>query len=138
MKPAALDPLARRVLRALYELAELDCPAHAGVLARAVNLTLAGAGTTRAEAPGAGSGRDAREYRAADLARILLVLDARGLASAERARLTLLGLATAARIAPLCIERAPGFPALRQQARRAAREQGAQRASHAGPKQAAN
>jgi DNA-binding IclR family transcriptional regulator len=97
MKPAALDPLARRVLRALYELAELDCPADAGVLARAV-------------------GR-----RPADVVRVLLVLDARGLASAERARLTLLGLAHAARVAPLLLEREPWWAEARQQARQRAR-----------------
>lgn len=77
MKPAPLDPLARHVLRALYELAELDVAAHVGVLGRAL-------------------GRPAT-----DVARVLLVLDARGLVSAQRARLTLLGLAHAARLPAL-------------------------------------
>jgi len=83
MKPAALDPLARRVLRALYELAELDCPATPGVLAQAIGL------------------------RAVDVARVLLVLDARGLANAARSRLTLTGLAQAVRISPLALASDP-------------------------------
>lgn len=84
MNTAPLDPLARRVVRALYELAELDCPASAGLLARALGLG------------------------PADLARVLLELDAQGLVSADPsslartsarfdARLTLLGLAYAVR-----------------------------------------
>jgi hypothetical protein len=81
MKPAPLDPLARHVLRALYELAELDVAAHAAVLGRAVGRA------------------------AADVARALWVLDARGLASAERTRLTLLGLAEAARLPALGLAR---------------------------------
>jgi hypothetical protein len=83
MKPAPLDPLARHVLRALYELAELDIAAHAGVLGRAVG------------------------QAAAEVERALRVLDARGLASAERARLTLLGLAQAARVPAIGLEREP-------------------------------
>ena len=85
MTPAALDPPARRVLRALFELAQLDCPAHAGVLARAVDM------------------------RAVDVARVLLVLEARGLARAGQARLTLTGLALAARCEPLQLEAAPSL-----------------------------
>jgi DNA-binding IclR family transcriptional regulator len=85
MKTAPLDPLARRVLRALYELAELDCPADAGSVARAVGLS------------------------AADATRVLLALDARGLVRAEHVRLTLLGLAHAARVPALSSARArPG------------------------------
>jgi len=90
----ALDPLAQRVLRALYELAQLDCPAHAGVLGRAVGL------------------------RAADVARVLLVLDARGLVAADRARLTLVGLAVGARTPALHLEREPWFADVRAKARR--------------------
>ena len=95
MKPAPLDPLARHVLRALYELAELDVVAHAGVLGRAL------------------------DQPAADVARVLLVLDARGLASAARTRLTLLGLAWAARLPALGLAAAPWVAAARQQARAA-------------------
>jgi hypothetical protein len=94
MTPAALDPLAQRVLRALYELAQLDCPVHMGVLAGAVVC-----------AP-------------AELLAALQVLDARGLVSAQRLRLTMQGLAQAARIASLQLhgERFPpsGKPALRR------------------------
>lgn len=93
MNANALDPLSERVLRALYELAQLDCPAHAGVLGRAVGV------------------------RAADLARVLLVLDARGLASAERARLTLAGLAVAVRAPALHLEREPWFESYRRDCR---------------------
>ncbi|MDB4976869.1 MAG: hypothetical protein JWN48_5210 [Myxococcaceae bacterium] len=92
MKPAALDPVALRTLRALYELAALDCPAHAGLLARAVNISVR------------------------DVARVLLVLDARGLAVADRARLTLLGLAEAARCAPLQLDQAAWLPKARREA----------------------
>ena len=107
MTPAALDPPARRVLRALYELAQLDCPAHAGVLARAINFSLALpsahlATGARAKSPGARF-----PMRAIDVGRVLLVLDARGLASAEHARLTLAGLLVAARCEPLQLESAP-------------------------------
>lgn len=91
----ALDPLERRVIRALYELAQLDCPAHAGVLGRAVGL------------------------RPGDVARVLLVLDARGLVMADRARLTLSGLAVASRVTTLCLDRAPWL----DEARRAALRQ---------------
>jgi hypothetical protein len=93
MNADQLDPIAQRVLRALYELAQLDCPAHAGVLAKAVGL------------------------RAADVARVLLVLDARGLAVAERGRLTMAGLARAARVPALHLSRASWFAAARAVAR---------------------
>jgi hypothetical protein len=92
MTPIALEPVAQRVLRALYELAQLDCPAHAGVLGRAVGM------------------------RAADVARALLVLDARGLVSADRARLTLEGLACAARVPALQLERETWLEPLRRRA----------------------
>ncbi|HEY6882294.1 MAG TPA: hypothetical protein VI299_29890 [Polyangiales bacterium] len=68
---AALDPHARRVLRALYELAELDVPAEVGLVARALGLP--------------------------DATRVLRELDARGLVDAQRVRLTMQGLALAAR-----------------------------------------
>jgi hypothetical protein len=92
MKTAPLDPLARRLVRALYELAELDCPASSGLLARAVGI------------------------RPADVARVLLVLDARGLASADRTRLTLLGLALAVRQPALSLSRETWFVPARQHA----------------------
>ena len=93
MKPAPLDPQARRVLRALYELAELDVAAQPGVLARAL-------------------GQDV-----AEVVRVLRLLDARGLASAERTRLSLLGLARAARLPALRLEGEPWISAARQQSR---------------------
>jgi Mn-dependent DtxR family transcriptional regulator len=74
---AALDPQARRALRALYELAELDVSADAELLARALGL------------------------RPALISRVLAELDARGLVDAERVRLTLEGLAAAARVPSL-------------------------------------
>lgn len=92
MKTAPLDPVARRVVRALYELAELDCPASLVLLARAVGC------------------------RPADTARLLLVLEARGLASAQRARLTLPGLARAVREPGLGLSRETWFVAARQHA----------------------
>lgn len=70
---AALDPQARRALRALYELAELDVSADADLLARALGMP-----------PG-------------DVNRVLRELDARGLVDLKRVRLTLQGLAEAAR-----------------------------------------
>jgi len=90
----ALDPLERRVLRALYELAQLDCPAHAGVLGRAVGL------------------------KPVDVARVLLVLDARKLVTADRARLTLAGLAVASRVSALRLEREPWLEEARRTAAR--------------------
>ena len=86
MTHTALDPRSQAVLRALYELAGLDIPAHAGAVSRA--LALAG-----------------QTLGAADVARVLLVLDARGLAVAERARLSLRGLAEALRCPGLGLER---------------------------------
>jgi hypothetical protein len=77
---ARLDPLAARVLRALFELAQLDCPADAGLLARALGL------------------------RASHAARILLELDAEGLVTAERVRLTMKGLCQAVQVAALNLE----------------------------------
>ncbi len=81
-RQARPDALALRALRALYELAQLDAPAEAGVLARALGV------------------------RASQAAELLLELDVRGLVCAERARLTLLGLGCAARLEPLQLERA--------------------------------
>lgn len=98
MTPATLDPPARRVLRALFELAQLDRPADAGLLARAINFSLA--------RESAGSA-----LRAVDVGRVLLVLEARGLASAEHARLTLAGLAAATRCEPLQLESFPWLSA---------------------------
>ena len=80
MTPAANDPLARRVLRAMYELAQLDCPAHPGTLARAVGCS------------------------PCELLAALQGLDERGLVSAPRLRLTMLGLAQAARVASLQLQ----------------------------------
>jgi hypothetical protein len=71
------------VLRALYQLAQADRPADAGSVGRALGM------------------------RTVDVARVLLVLDARGLARADRARLTLSGLVEAARVAPLEITLEP-------------------------------
>jgi hypothetical protein len=65
---------ARQVLRALFELAQADQPADAGSVARRLGL------------------------RASDVAQHLVRLDALGFVRAERARLTLLGLAAAARL----------------------------------------
>ena len=93
MNADELDPIVQRVLRALYELAQLDCPADADVLAKAVGL------------------------RARDVGRVLLVLDARGLMIAERARLTMLGLARAARLPALHLENAAWLSAARMVAR---------------------
>jgi hypothetical protein len=69
----AIDPCAHQVLRALFELARLDCPASAGVLASCLHIS------------------------ATQAARALLLLEERGLVRAECARLTMSGLATAAR-----------------------------------------
>lgn len=82
MQPT-LDPAAQRVLRALFELAQLDRPASAGSVGRAIDM------------------------RPADVARVLLVLDARKLVVAERARLTLKGLAVAARVPVLRLREQP-------------------------------
>jgi hypothetical protein len=102
MKPVVLEPLAQGVLRALYELAELDCPADAALLARALtHLT--------------GSRPASISPRASDIARVLLVLDARGLVQADRVRLTMRGLAEAVRLAPLSLAE---LPWLAQRARR--------------------
>ncbi|MDB4990719.1 MAG: hypothetical protein JWN04_5897 [Myxococcaceae bacterium] len=97
MTITALDPLAKGVLRALYELAELDCPAHAGVVSRALRSV-------------------ELELRPSDVARVLLVLDARGLVVADRARLTMRGLAEAVRCPALQLERAAWLPQMRRQA----------------------
>lgn len=94
MNASELDPLSQRVLRALYELAQADCPAHAGIVGRAVGI------------------------RPVDVGRVLLVLDARGLATADRARLTLRGLALAARLPSLQLARESWLVPAREQARR--------------------
>jgi Mn-dependent DtxR family transcriptional regulator len=86
---AALDPQARRMLRALYELAELDGPADAGVLARVLGIPPAHA------------------------SRVLGELAARGLVDAERVRLTMPGLVHAARVRSLGLARASWLSALR-------------------------
>ena len=105
MKPAALDaslargtarfdPAAARVLRALFELAQLDCPADAGLLGRAVGL------------------------RASHAARVLLELDAHGLVTAGRVRLTMQGLYQAVQVAALNLEREPWLAQAIERARR--------------------
>jgi hypothetical protein len=71
MDATSLDPLAKQVLHALFELARRDCAASPAAIGRAI-------------------GRPT-----VDVARVLLVLDARRLVCARRARLTLRGLATA-------------------------------------------
>lgn len=76
---AALGPHARRVLRVLYELAELDIAADVGLLARALGLS--------------------------DVTRVLRELDARGLLDAHRVRLTMPGLVIAARVPSLHLAR---------------------------------
>lgn len=87
MPATPLDLTSRRVLRGLYELAQLDRPADAGLLARAVGVP------------------------ALLVVRTLLVLDARGLVRADRLRLTLLGLACAARLPTLQVaQRLPAEP----------------------------
>jgi Mn-dependent DtxR family transcriptional regulator len=72
-----LDFEARRTLLALYELAALDRPVHPTVLALRL---------------GVSTGHASRALRA---------LDARGLVWAERCRLTMRGLVTAARLVAL-------------------------------------
>jgi Mn-dependent DtxR family transcriptional regulator len=76
---AALDPHARRVLRVLYELAELNVAAEADLVARALGLS--------------------------DVTRVMRELDARGLVDAQRTRLTMPGLALAARVPSLHLAR---------------------------------
>lgn len=76
---AALDPHARRVLRVLYELAELDIGAEPALVARALGLS--------------------------DVTRVLRELDARGLVDARRVRLTMPGLVVAARVPSLHLAR---------------------------------
>ena len=73
----ATDRTAQRVLRALFELGLGDCPADAGTLARLLSL------------------------RPSLVAQYLVRLDGLGLVRADRARLTLVGLATAARLPAL-------------------------------------
>ncbi len=80
---------AARALRVLYELAQLDCPADAGLLGRALGIA------------------------SADARGLLIELDARGLVCAQRARLTMLGLGRAARVASLHLERVQWVAELR-------------------------
>lgn len=70
----------QRVLRALFELAQLDCPASVGALAQSL-----GMGAT-------------------EVARLLVALEQRGLVRAERSRLTMAGLVAAARLPTLALE----------------------------------
>lgn len=74
-----IDPFALRVLRVLFELAHHDRPAHAGALAAEL-------GVQRTQA-----------------ALALVQLDAAGLVSADRARLTMRGLVLAARLLPVTL-----------------------------------
>jgi Mn-dependent DtxR family transcriptional regulator len=76
---AALDPHARRVLRVLYELAELDVPAEPAMIGRALGLS--------------------------DVTRVMRELEARGLVDAARSRLTMTGLVVAARTPSLHLAR---------------------------------
>jgi hypothetical protein len=76
-EPAGLDVAAGRVLRGLFELARADRHADASSLGRLLGM------------------------RPSQVGCLLSELDARGLVRAERARLTLAGLALAARLAPL-------------------------------------
>lgn len=76
---AALDPRARRALRVLYELAELDVSADVGLVGRALGLP--------------------------DATLVLRELDARGLVDAQRVRLTMQGLVIAARAPSLHLAR---------------------------------
>jgi hypothetical protein len=76
---------ARRVLRALFELARADCPADVRTLARALGMT------------------------SLEVVRALLRLDSDGLASADTARLTLQGLAVAARLPDLALVQDPAL-----------------------------
>jgi DNA-binding IclR family transcriptional regulator len=79
-----LDPLALRVLRALFDLAQHDRPVHAGAIAEVL-----------------GMGRSLA-------AAALLRLDAAGYVRAEEARLTMAGLVLASRLCPVAL-RAPGL-----------------------------
>lgn len=78
-----LDPLSRRVLRALYELSRLDLPVSHESLGRALS-------------------RPVHEMRY-----VLWVLAARGLACATRVRLTMVGLAVAARLPTVGVTAVP-------------------------------
>jgi hypothetical protein len=73
----AVPSLEARTLRALFELARLDCAASASVLAGALGV------------------------RATQVARALVALEQLGLVRADHARLTLPGLATAVRLPAL-------------------------------------
>lgn len=89
MPATPLDFTSRCVLRGLYELAQLDRVADAGLLAHALGIPTL------------------------HVVRALLVLDAQGLVRADRVRLTLLGLATAARLPALQVaRRLPAAPRL--------------------------
>jgi DNA-binding MarR family transcriptional regulator len=83
MQANHLDDTSKSVLRLLYELAQHDTAADAALLAARLAL------------------------RVADVSRVLLVLDARGLVNAGRARLTMRGLALAARL-PAAVQ--PALP----------------------------
>jgi Mn-dependent DtxR family transcriptional regulator len=72
-----LDLEARRTLLAVYELSALDRPVHPGAVARLLGVSVGSA------------------------TRSLRSLDARGLVWAERCRLTMRGLGTAARLRAL-------------------------------------
>ncbi len=76
-RPIRLDRASSQVLRALFELARADRSADAGSVARLLGL------------------------RTSEVGALLVRLDALGLVRAERARLTLSGLAMAARLEAL-------------------------------------
>ncbi|MFT3926011.1 MAG: hypothetical protein QM778_25935 [Myxococcales bacterium] len=86
----ALEPSAQVVLRALFQLALADCPADAGSVARLLGL------------------------RASQVAQALVELDVQGLVDAERARLTMRGLAVAAGLPAITVPENEARPALRQ------------------------
>jgi len=85
-EPNHLDPFALRVLRVLFELAHQDRPAHAGALSAEL-------GVQRTQA-----------------ALSLVQLDAAGLVSADKARLTMRGLVLASRLQPVTLHAAHRVP----------------------------
>ena len=93
MQTSPLDPAAHRVLRAVYELAQLDVPAHAGIVGRAAGV------------------------RTSEAAQLLITLEAAGLVDATRARLTMHGLVAALAAPALALAEQPWLEALRSHAK---------------------